>query len=241
VAQAVNGRPAPKPRHLSRIAAQNNSVTITRITYRIAGQAVAVRITGDPNGNDGLHYLYTDHLGGINAIQRPNGALEQMRYYPFGRYRSGGPSPITDRGFTGQRENMGLGLYYYNARYYLPGAGRFLSADTIIPNPQNPQSLNRYAYTLNSPLNYSDPSGHRECGLDCNTPLSFTSPPRSLLPTIPPGGLSDRPDPSDKKGPGGQQAYDALINLQSQTGGWWGNLLSGREAIMILLNLLVTS
>ena len=30
--------------------------------------------------------------------------------------------------------------------------GRFISADTIVPDPQNPQALNRYAYALNNPL-----------------------------------------------------------------------------------------
>ena len=38
--------------------------------------------------------------------------------------------------------------------------GRFLQADTIIPNPANPQSLNRYSYTLGNPLKYRDPTGH---------------------------------------------------------------------------------
>ena len=83
-----------------------------------------------------------------------------MRYTPFGGYRTGNPSQITDRAYTGQRENMNLGLYYYNARYYAPGIGRFLSADTLVPDPQNPQQFNRYAYSLNSPLNLVDPSGH---------------------------------------------------------------------------------
>ena len=55
---------------------------------------------------------------------------------------------------------MELGLYYYNARYYAPGLGRFISADTIVPDPTNPQSLNRYTYVLNSPLKFIDPSGH---------------------------------------------------------------------------------
>jgi hypothetical protein len=35
-----------------------------------------------------------------------------------------------------------------------------LSADTIVPSPGNPQSLNRYAYTLNNPVKYTDPTGH---------------------------------------------------------------------------------
>ncbi|MBK6328200.1 MAG: RHS repeat-associated core domain-containing protein [Chloroflexi bacterium] len=65
---------------------------------------------------------------------------------------------------------MELGLLYYNARFYAPGLGRFLSADSIVPDPTNPQSLNRYSYTWNSPLNLIDPTGHRECGAsdDCS-------------------------------------------------------------------------
>jgi hypothetical protein len=47
-----------------------------------------------------------------------------------------------------------------NARFFVPGIGRFASADTIVPDPANPQSLNRYAYSLNNPVNYVDPSGH---------------------------------------------------------------------------------
>ena len=38
--------------------------------------------------------------------------------------------------------------------------GRFVSADTLVPNPGNPQDLNRYAYVRNNPLRYTDPSGH---------------------------------------------------------------------------------
>ncbi len=47
-----------------------------------------------------------------------------------------------------------------NARFYVPGLGRFLSADTIVPDPANPQSFNRYSYVLNSPLKFTDPTGH---------------------------------------------------------------------------------
>jgi len=38
--------------------------------------------------------------------------------------------------------------------------GRFITPDTIVPNPANPQSLNRYSYCLNNPLKWVDPSGH---------------------------------------------------------------------------------
>ena len=49
---------------------------------------------------------------------------------------------------------------YYNARYYDPLVGRFISADTIVPNPTDPQQLNRYTYVTNNPVLYRDPTGH---------------------------------------------------------------------------------
>ncbi|MBX3058575.1 MAG: hypothetical protein KF770_19090 [Anaerolineae bacterium] len=72
-----------------------------------------------------------------------------------------------DRGFTGHlHNNLGnapddIGLVYMQARWHLPGLARFISADTIIPNPANPQSYNRYSYVLNRALNFTDPTGHR--------------------------------------------------------------------------------
>ncbi|MFC1466146.1 MAG: RHS repeat-associated core domain-containing protein [Candidatus Brachytrichaceae bacterium NZ_4S206] len=63
-----------------------------------------------------------------------------------------------------------VGLYDYplwgpplrsgNACYYSPVLARFISADIIVPDPANPQALNRYAYVGNNPVNYTDPDGH---------------------------------------------------------------------------------
>ena len=57
----------------------------------------------------------------------------------------------------------GLGIYHYQARFYSPKLGRFLSADTIVPNYTNPQGLNRFSYVINNPLLYVDPTGHAYC------------------------------------------------------------------------------
>ncbi|BCX05934.1 MAG: hypothetical protein KatS3mg053_3872 [Candidatus Roseilinea sp.] len=79
--------------------------------------------------------------------------------------------PFSDRKFTGQREQPELGgLYHYDARFYSPVLGRFLSPDSSVPRPDDPshgdslrsQALDRYAYVLNNPLRYTDPSGHAE-------------------------------------------------------------------------------
>jgi hypothetical protein len=86
------------------------------------------------------------------------------------------------------------GLYYYNARYYDPQIGRFISPDPIthsqplpigqiikgltvcctsvkyytgqtrMPATINPQEHNRYSYALNNPLRYIDPDGHQADG-----------------------------------------------------------------------------
>lgn len=71
----------------------------------------------------------------------------------------------TDRLYTGQRWDSALSLYDYRARYYDSALGRFIRADLVVPEPRNPQALNRYAYVLNNPLKYIDPSGHRPCCL----------------------------------------------------------------------------
>lgn len=88
----------------------------------LAGQAVAVRVSGDPEGHDGLYYLYSDHLGSASAIQRSDGSTPIVtRYLPFGGYREGsGPNQVTDRGYTGHKHNDDLGLIYMNARFYVP-------------------------------------------------------------------------------------------------------------------------
>ena len=79
---------------------------------------------------------------------------------PYGleRYESG--SLNTAYRFTGQRIEDNTDLYYYGSRWYDPAVGRFIQADTIVPEPANLGSLNRYSYVLNNPLRYTDPSGH---------------------------------------------------------------------------------
>ncbi len=43
-----------------------------------------------------------------------------------------------------------------------PYLNHFLQPDTIIPDLSNPQSWNRYSYVTNRPVNFNDPTGHKE-------------------------------------------------------------------------------
>lgn len=49
---------------------------------------------------------------------------------------------------------------YYGARWYDSSLGRFAQADSIVPLQQGVQAWDRYAYTNNNPIRYTDPSGH---------------------------------------------------------------------------------
>ncbi|OGS15759.1 MAG: hypothetical protein A2251_08735 [Elusimicrobia bacterium RIFOXYA2_FULL_47_53] len=73
-------------------------------------------------------------------------------------YQTSGTS--ASRKYTGQIFDSGTGLYYYNARYYDPQLGTFITPDTIVQDLYDPQNLNRYSYCRNNPIIYTDPSGH---------------------------------------------------------------------------------
>jgi RHS repeat-associated protein len=88
-------------------------------------------------------------------------------YAPFGEpYAQAG---TTDLSFTGQNQDTVVGNltgpYDFPAREYGP-QGRWLSPDAAglaAVDPTNPQSLNRYAYVFNNPLNLIDPMGFDGC------------------------------------------------------------------------------
>ncbi len=109
-------------------------------------------------------FYHPNHLGSASVITDQTGnRKEKMEYFPFGTYREAidydTNFPDVFYTFTGQEEDDELGLYNYKARLYDPVLGRFISPDRLVPDPSDPQSLNRYTYCLNNPLIYTDPSG----------------------------------------------------------------------------------
>lgn len=103
----------------------------------------------------GTHRFLTDALGSTLALADSDGTLSaQYVYDPFGGTSSSG-STLNPTQYTG-RENDGTGLYYYRARYYSAGTGRFISED---PVGLLSRDINFYRYAFGNPTRYRDPSG----------------------------------------------------------------------------------
>ena len=101
----------------------------------------------------GVYHIVTDHLGTTSLVLDQNGnEMAGSRHFPYGVERWISGTLPTDYRFAGQRQEAGLGLYQMGARFYHPALGRWLSADSIIPDETDPQALNRFAYALNNPL-----------------------------------------------------------------------------------------
>ncbi len=98
------------------------------------------------------YYYLQDGLGSTTALTNATGSVvDSYRYDAFGNPVSTGTveNPFT---FTGREYDGEDGIYFYRARYYDPGTGRFLSED---PSP----SFNPYPYAGNDPVDFVDPSG----------------------------------------------------------------------------------
>ena len=118
-------------------------------------------------------YLTQDHLGSTRVVTDGSKVVKaRYDYLPFGeeinagfggRNQVTGYSSATDstrQKFTQQERDFETGLDYFKARYYSSGHGRFISADSFGGKIFNPQTLNLYAYVLNNPLKWTDPTGH---------------------------------------------------------------------------------
>jgi len=102
-----------------------------------------------------VYYYHFDGLGSVAALSDVNSVIvERYSYDVFGE-----PNTTSSIGnpylFTGRRYDDEVSMYYYRARYYKPGIGRFLQTDPI----GYAGGLNLYTYCGNDPINWIDPLG----------------------------------------------------------------------------------
>jgi len=142
------------------------SAGVQRAYVYSGGKVVAMQAT------DGQFYwLHQNHLGSSRAMTDVNGNLAYKgQFDPYGQvlneWASSGNNNLNSKKFTGYERDIATGLDYAQARMYNPVRGRFMQPDPLglEAADASPQSLNRYAYVSNDPINFSDPSGLIKCG-----------------------------------------------------------------------------
>jgi RHS repeat-associated protein len=108
--------------------------------------------------SSGVTYHYPDHLSTRVSADASATVTRSFGHLPFGGtwYENG---IVSKWKFTTYEHDSESNLEYAQARMQSAFFGRFTSADPLSGTATDPQSLNRYSYTTNDPVNQADPSG----------------------------------------------------------------------------------
>jgi len=175
-------------------------------------------------------YFQTDGLGSATSFSNGAGALAKT--YTFDGYgkQTASTGTLTNQfQYTGREFDSETGLYFNRARYYDPSVGRFISEDPV----GFLGGINKYAYVLNRPINFSDPSGLDcpEFPMDCvHTPDERAQMQREhdqmmqqILgpdPSIPDGGPTKPPPPPQPSNCDRQRHHECVsAYVETATGG----------------------
>jgi RHS repeat-associated protein len=163
-------------------AVTTSKVRVT-INNALAGRSRLVEVeawgTQAAGATAGVRWLVTDHLGTPRMVVDQTGNLAGVTrhdYLPFGEEIGAGVGGRTTvqgyrqfegvrQGFTGYEKDAETKLNFAQARYHSPSQGRFISVDPLLASGTvgNPHSWNRYAYALNNPFRFTDPTGLVAC------------------------------------------------------------------------------
>ncbi|GIU81251.1 MAG: RHS repeat-associated core domain-containing protein [Acidobacteria bacterium] len=123
-----------------------------------------------PSSEAKVSYLTSDHLGSPRVLTEQSGKVYSRRdFMPFGEEirtpqrteQLGYGGDTVRQKFTGYERDVESGLDFTQARMFAYNHGRFTSPDPLAAsaNPFHPQSWNRYSYSYNNPLRFTDPNG----------------------------------------------------------------------------------
>jgi RHS repeat-associated protein len=123
--------------------------------------------------NNTTYFFHTDHLGTPRAQSNLSaGVVETWRAHPYGeQWQQSGGAGATHR-YTGKERDAESANDYFGARYCGSTAASFLAVDPVSARPDDPQSLNRYAYARSGPVGNIDRDG-RDWSCACMAALSW--------------------------------------------------------------------
>jgi len=129
-------------------------------------EAVVYHLTQDTKDIWQTNYMLSNHTNAVNVELNGQGDIVRFEeYFPFGEtallWTDKREVSIKDYRYCGKERDVVTGLYDYASRYYHPVYMRMMSADALDYVQQEYwQTMNLYAYCINDPVNYTDPTGH---------------------------------------------------------------------------------
>lgn len=145
---------------LRKTETDNATGKTTTTSYTVGLDQVAQTVVA-PDGTESTQIFTYDGHGSVRVLTDLVGSiLETYAYDAFGNPLGFDPAvTLTDYLFDGERFDATTGLLYLRAREYDPTIGRFMSLDPFYGDVNDPQSLHKYAFTMNNPVNSIDPTG----------------------------------------------------------------------------------
>ena len=130
-----------------------------RQAYTYGESGIGERISVDKS-EESSYYLYDGRNSVTGILTETANLTNSYQYDSYGNLTSGTADGVNYYGYNGESTNVKTGLQYLRARYYNAENGTFTTEDSDLGTTENPLTRNRYDYTTNNPLNYSDPTGH---------------------------------------------------------------------------------
>ncbi|MFN8518143.1 MAG: RHS repeat-associated core domain-containing protein [Chloroflexota bacterium] len=121
-------------------------------------------------GTGRVSWLLNAHHDTVATFDSSGALGRYYRYTPDGAFAASGGSGITPTTrFQSSWYDLSTGLYWVVSRWYDPTTARFLSEDSLLGEPRNPDSRHRYAYGEGDPVNAWDPDGRDPIDLACSS------------------------------------------------------------------------
>jgi RHS repeat-associated protein len=156
------------------IAEHDASTGAVQVDYVYAGGRMIAKVSGGSR-----QYFIGDRLSVRMTLDSSGNVAGRQAHLPYGEdFAETGAQE--KHHFTSYERDAESGLDYAVNRHDARSIGRFNQVDPIRGNTANPQSLNRYAYVANDPINSTDPQGLCPAGTtpgpdgECVVTLSVT-------------------------------------------------------------------